>query len=312
MQQKGAIRFAVARILSAVPTLFFVVLLAFSMMHAAPGGPFDGERRLPPQTEANIKKAYNLDASAVEQFFSYLSGLLQGDLGPSYYRFGYSVDELIGAALPVSLILTVLAFLLALAVGISAGITAALQRNTIIDRCVTALAMTGISIPVLILAPVMVLVFAVYLGWLPASWSGSDHLSRLVLPVIALALPQIAYTTRLIRASMIEALGSDFVRTARAQGISTLTIVGQHALKPAMLPLLSFMGPAIAGVLAGSVVVEQVFGIPGLGQLFVGAATNRDHTLVLGIVIVYASLVIGLNLLVDILYGFLDPRIGYR
>jgi len=176
----------------------------------------------------------------------------------------------------------------------------------------TGLALTGISIPIFVIAPLLVLVFAVELGWLPASWSGSGGPARLLLPVLALALPQVAYITRLTRASMIEVMESDFIRTAKAQGLGMPTIVRSHALKPAMLPLLSYMGPAIAGILTGSVVVEQIFGVPGLGQLFVRGALNRDYTLVLGIVILYAALVIALNLVVDILYGYLDPRIRRR
>ena len=198
---------------------------------------------------------------------------------------------------------------LALVVGIPAGIVAALRRNTLLDRLVTGFAMTGISVPVFVVAPLLVLVFAVQLGWLPASWSGSAGAQRFLLPVFALSLPQIAYVTRLTRASMIEVLSSDFIRTARAQGLSTLSIVRYHALKPAMLPVVSYLGPATAAVLTGAVVVEIVFGVPGLGQLFVRSALNRDYTLVLGIVIFYAVLIILLNLLVDLLYGFLDPRI---
>lgn len=312
MQHRGAIRFALTRLLSAIPTLFFVVVLAFLLIRAAPGGPFDDERALPPETRANIEAAYRLDEPLLQQFASYVGALLQGDLGPSYRYPGYSVAELIGSAAPVSLLLGSLAFLLAVVVGVGAGVLAAVRHNTLTDRLVTGFAMTGISIPVLVIAPLLVLFFAVYLGVLPAGWAGADGASRLLLPVVAIALPQIANITRLTRGYMIEVLASDFIRTARAQGLDTLTIVYRHALKPAMLPLLSYMGPAIATVLAGSVVVEQIFGIPGLGQRFVLGALNRDYTLVLGIVILYATLVIVLNLLVDILYGFLDPRIRSR
>ncbi|MBT8084600.1 MAG: oligopeptide ABC transporter permease OppB [Woeseia sp.] len=312
MQKTGAIRFALYRLLAALPTLLFVVAIAFTMVRIAPGGPFDEDRALPPDVEANIAAAYHLDEPLPQQFWRYLGGLLEGDLGPSYRYRDYQVSELIRAAFPVSLRIGGLAMLLALVVGVAAGIAAALARGRRRDRVLSAFAMTGISLPVFVFAPLLVLVFAVYADWLPAGWTGGSGAARYVLPVIALALPQIAYIMRLTRASMIEVLQSDFIRTARAQGLSRSSIVRGHAFKPAMLPLLSYMGPAIAGILTGSVVVEEIFGIPGLGQLFVRGALNRDYTLVLGIVIFYASLVIVLNLLVDICYGFIDPRIRKR
>ena len=312
MQNTGAIRFALFRLLAAVPTLLLVVVIAFTMVRIAPGGPFDDERALPAAVEANIAAAYHLDESLPEQFWRYLSGLMRGDLGPSYRYRDFNVSELIAAAFPVSMKIGVLALALALIVGISAGIAAALARGRRGDRVLSALAISGISLPVFVFAPLLVLLFAVYGGWLPASWTGGSGAARYVLPVIALALPQIAYIMRLTRASMLEVLQSGFIRTARAQGLSRARIVRQHAFKPAMLPLLSYMGPAIASVLTGSVVVEEIFGIPGLGQLFVRGALNRDYTLVLGIVIFYAVLVIVLNLHVDILYGVLDPRIRNR
>ncbi len=306
------LRYALLRILGAIPTLLLVIALAFLMVHAAPGGPFDAERVLPPDVEANIARAYHLDESLPQQFYRYVRGLLHGDLGPSYRYRDRPVAELIGDALPVTAQLGVLAMLLAIVTGVAAGLTAALGKNSFVDRLVTGIAMTGISIPVFVVAPVMILVFAVYLNWLPASWSGGSGISRLILPVVALALPQIAYIARLTRGSMISVLSSDYVRTARAQGLKTRSIIRYHALKPAMLPLLSYMGPAIAGILTGSVVIEQAFGIPGVGQFFVTGALNRDYTLVLGIVIFYATLVILLNLIVDLLYGILDPRIRDR
>ncbi len=306
------LKYALKRILGAIPTLLLVIAIAFLMVHAAPGGPFDSERALAPAIEANIERYYQLDESLPEQFVRYLDGLWRGDLGPSYRLRDYTVAEIIAGALPLSMRLGAIAMILALIVGVGAGVVAALRKNTLIDRAVTGFAMIGISVPVFVIAPVMVLVFAVMLDWLPASFSGGEGPARLIMPVIALALPQIAYIARLTRASMIDVLSSDFVRTARAQGLSTMSIVRFHAFKPAMLPLLSYMGPAIAGVLTGSVVVEQVFGIPGVGQFFISGALNRDYTLVLGITIFYAALVILLNLVVDILYGFLDPRIRAR
>ena len=306
------LRYALLRILGAIPTLLLVVAIAFMMVHAAPGGPFDSERVLPPEIEDNVNQAYHLDESLPEQFLRYVDGVLHGDLGPSYRFRDYTVTELIAAALPLSMRLGALAMLIAVTAGVSAGIVAALKKNTLVDRLVTGAAMIGISVPVFVIAPLMVLVFAVFLKWLPASWAGGSGPGRLLMPVIALALPQIAYIARLTRASMIGVMNSDFVRTARAQGLSTLSIVCYHALKPAMLPLLSYMGPAIAAVLTGSVVVEEVFGIPGVGQFFIRGALNRDYTLVLGITVFYAALVIALNLVVDLLYGVLDPRIRTR
>jgi oligopeptide transport system permease protein len=303
------LRYALLRILGAIPTILLVIAIAFLMVHAAPGGPFDEERVLPPEIERNVERAYHLDEPLPKQFVRYLGGVLRGDLGPSYRYRDYTVSELIANALPVSMRLGALAMLLALASGIAAGVLAALRKNTLLDRLVTGFAMIGISVPVFVVAPLMVLVFAVLLDWLPASWTGGSGGGRLIMPVIALALPQIAYIARLTRASMINVMTSDYVRTARAQGLGTVAIVRYHVLKPAVLPLMSYIGPAIAGVLTGSVVVEQVFGIPGVGQFFIQGALNRDYTLVLGITIFYALIVIALNLAVDLVYGFLDPRI---
>ena len=306
------LRYTLLRILGAIPTLLLVIALAFLMVHAAPGGPFDDERVLPADVEANIAAAYHLDEPLPQQFLRYLSGLVRGDLGPSYRYRDHSVGELIGSALPYSLKLGAMAMVLALLTGVAAGTIAALRQGTVLDKVVMGFSMTGISIPVFVIAPVLVLFFAVKWRWLPVGWTGTAGMSRFVLPVITLALPQIAYIARLTRASMIDVLSRDFIRTARAQGLGTATVVRVHALKPAMLPVLSYMGPAIAAILTGSVVVEEIFGIPGVGQFFVRGALNRDYTLVLGIVVFYASLIVSLNLIVDILYGAIDPRVRYR
>jgi oligopeptide transport system permease protein len=300
------------RLLGAVPTLFLVIVLAFLLVHAAPGGPFDDERALPPEIEANIQAAYHLDEPLPMQFLRYVGGVLRGDFGPSYSYRDYTVSELIGRSFPISLQIGALAMLLAAFAGIGIGIVAALRQNTPLDKVVMGFAMTGISIPVFVIAPLLVLLLAVNLQWLPASWTGSRGASRLLLPVVSLALPQIAYVARLTRASLIDVLSSDFIRTARAQGLGTAAIIRYHALKPAMLPVLSYLGPAVAAVLTGSVVVEEIFGIPGLGQLFVRGSLNRDYTLVLGVVVFYASLIVFLNLVVDLLYGVIDPRIRQR
>lgn len=306
------LRYALLRVVGAIPTLLLVILVAFAMVRLAPGGPFDSERALPPEIEANINRAYHLDDPLPLQFMRYMDGLLHGDLGPSYRYSDYTVAELIGAALPVSIRLGVMAMGFAILFGATLGMFAALYRNSFADRFVSGIAMLGISVPVFVVAPLLVLVFAVNLKWLPAGWSSTADVSRLLLPVTALALPQIAYVARITRASMIDALNSEFVLTATAQGLSRWTIVRLHALRPAMLPLVSYLGPAAVSILTGSVVVEQVFGIPGIGQLFIRAATNRDYTLVLGVVILYATMIILFNLAVDIAYRLLDPRISER
>lgn len=282
------------------------------MVHAAPGGPFDHDRVLASEAQQAIEAAYHLDEPLPKQFIRYLGGLAQGDLGPSYRIPAYTVSELIANALPISVQIGLLSMALALLVGLGLGTVAALRQDSKLDRVIMSFAMTGISIPVFVVAPVLMLLLSVKLQWLPAGWSGSTGAGKFVLPVITLALPQIAYIARLARASMIDVLSRDFIRTARAQGLATSTLVRVHALKPALLPVLSYLGPAIAAILTGSVVVEQIFGIPGIGRLFVTGAANRDYTLVLGIVILYATLIIVLNLIVDILYGLLDPRVRQR
>ena len=306
------LRYALRRLLGAIPTLLFVIVLAFMLVHAAPGGPFDSERVLPEEIERRIAAHYHLDEPLPQQFVRYVSGLLRGDFGPSYTYRDHTVGQLIARALPVSVLIGSLAMLLAVAVGIAAGTFAATRQNSVTDRIVMAFSMTGISIPVFVVAPVLVLLFAVKLDWVPAGWSGANGTTRLILPVIALALPQIAYIARLTRASMIDVLSSPFIRTARAQGLGTSAVIRFHALKPAMLPVLSYLGPAVAAILTGSVVIEEIFGIPGVGRFFVNGALNRDYTLVLGIVILYATLIILFNLVVDILYGAIDPRVRYR
>lgn len=297
------------RLLAAIPTLFVVIAVAFMLVRFTPGGPFDSERVVPPEVEEALIDAYNLDDPLIVQFFDYLGGLLKGDFGPSFRFEGEYVGELIAETLPYSAAVGLPSILLALLVGVVAGSWAALRQNSFVDRSVMAVAMTGISIPIFVIAPLLVLAFALKLDWFPAAWSASGGLVWLVLPVLALALPQIASIARLTRGRMIDVLASGFVRTARAQGLSMAEVVRFHALKPALLPVLSYLGPTIAAVLTGSIVIEQVFNIPGLGRLFITGAEARDYTLVLGVVTFYATLVIVLNLIVDVLYGLLDPRI---
>ncbi len=303
------LKFALRRFLIAVPTLLILIGLSFTMIRMAPGGPFDGEKQLPPDIEANLRAAYHLDEPVYQQFGRYLYSLAQGDFGPSFQYRDFTVTELIMSGFPVSLRLGGLAMCLALLVGISAGTIAALRQNSALDHGVMATAMIGISIPNFVMAPLLVLIFAIYLGWLPAGGLGGGDLSNLVLPVIALALPQIAYLSRLTRGSMIEVLRSNYIRTAQAQGLPTRTIILRHALKPALMPVVSYLGPATAAVITGSVVIEQIFSIPGLGRYFVQGALNRDYTLVMGVVVFYGVLIVVANFLVDIVYRWLDPRV---
>jgi len=303
------LNFVFRRLLSAIPTLFILIGLAFVLIRAAPGGPFDGEKSLPVEIEANLRAAYHLDEPIYQQFGRYLVNLAQGDFGPSFQYRDFTVTELIRTGFPVSLRLGGLAMLLALLVGITVGSFAALRQNTAADYGVMAAAMTGISIPNFVVAPLLILLFAVGLRWLPAGGLGTGSVKNMVLPVIALALPQIAYVARLMRGSMIEVLRSPFIRTARAQGLSMSRIVVLHALKPALLPVISYLGPATAAIITGSVVIEQIFGLPGLGRYFVQGALNRDYTLVMGVVVFYGTLIISFNFFVDLLYGWLDPRV---
>jgi oligopeptide transport system permease protein len=301
--------YALKRLLSAVPTLLVLITLTFFMMRAAPGGPFDRERDVEPQVRAKLEQAYHLDESLWKQYGRYLGQLVHGDLGPSFKYADRSVNELIAEGFPVSLEIGALAMLLALLLGGAAGIYAALRQNRFGDYGVMALAMTGVSIPNYVVAPLLILLFAVTLGWLPAGgWDGGAA-RNLLLPVLALAAPQVAYIARLMRGSMIEVLRANYIRTARAKGVPTSRIVFHHALRAAMLPLVSYLGPAVAAVLTGSLIVEEIFGLPGIGRYFVQGALNRDYTLVMGVVICYAALIITLNFVADIAYALLDPRV---
>jgi len=306
------LRYALRRLLHAIPTLLVLVTIAFFMVRLAPGGPFDTERALSPEVEANLAAKYHLDEPLGAQYLRYLSDLARGDFGPSFQYKDYSVTELIAAGFPVSLTLGALAMLLAVLLGVAAGATAALHRGRTLDRVLMAAAMTGISVPNFVLAPLLVLGFAVLLGWLPAGGWTEQGASALLLPVVALALPQVAYVARLTRGALLEVLSQPWIRTARAKGLTEREVVLHHALKPALLPVVSYLGPALAALVTGSVVVEQIFGIPGLGRYFVQGALNRDYTLVVGVVVFYGAIVIAFNLVVDLAYGWLDPRVRLR
>jgi oligopeptide transport system permease protein len=303
--------YTVRRLVGAVPTLFLIVTLSFFMMRIAPGGPFDVERQLPPAIEANLKKAYNLDQPLVVQFWLYLKDVLRGDLGPSFKYADYTVVELIANGWPVSLKIGLTAIAAAMLIGGALGITAALRQNSYVDYAVMSVAMTGIAIPNFVVAPILQLVVGIHLALLPVGGYGGGSLRNLVLPVVALALPQIAYIARLTRGSMVEVLRSNYVRTARAKGLPARLVIGRHAIRAAFLPVVSYLGPAIAGIITGSVVIETIFGIPGIGRFFIQGALNRDYTLVMGVVIFYGVIIIFLNLLVDLVYGLLDPKIRY-
>ena len=303
------IRHALLRLLTAVPTLLVLVTLTFFLMRLAPGGPFDRERALPPEIEAALAAEYHLDEPLPQQYLRYLAGLARGDLGPSFQYEGFRVSELIAKGLPISLALGALAMLLALLLGVSMGIVAALAHRRWPDYGLMSAALLGVSIPSYVVAPMLVLVFAVMLRWLPAGGWLPGRFSDLVLPVVALALPQISAIARLLRGALLEVLQQPYLRTARAKGLSPAKVILRHALKPALMPLVSYLGPATAGILTGSVVVEQVFDLPGIGRYFVQGALNRDYTLVLGVVAVYGTLIVLFNFVVDLAYGLLDPRI---
>ena len=303
--------YVLKRVLAAIPTLWVLVTLSFFLMHAAPGGPFDRERPLLPEVKAQVEAAYHLDESTARQYFRYLGGLLRGDLGPSYQYPGYGVTELMAAGAPVSLQLGVSAMIVGVLLGCALGIAAALRARTGIDHALRAVALAGLALPGFVVAPLLILLFAVTLNWLPAGGWQPGHPSSLLLPVIVLALPQVAYIARLMRGSRIEVLKHNYIRTARAKGLPERVVVLRHALKPAFLPVLSYLGPAAAGLITGSVVVEQIFNLPGIGRYFVQGAINRDYTLVLGVVVYYGALVVLFNLVVDLLYGLLDPRVKH-
>jgi len=303
------IRHALLRLLTAIPTLLVLVTLTFFLMRAAPGGPFDRERSLPPEIERALAAEYHLDESLPRQYLRYLGNLVQGDLGPSFQYEGFRVTELIAKGLPVSLALGALAMGLALLLGGAMGVAAALTHRRWPDYGLMSTALLGVSVPSYVVAPLLVLVFAITLRWLPAGGWVAGRWSDLVLPVVALALPQVSAIARLLRGSLLEVLQQPYLRTARAKGLPPYLVIGRHAMKPALMPLVSYLGPATAGILTGSVVVEQVFALPGLGRYFVQGALNRDYTLVLGVVVVYGALIVLFNFLVDLAYGWLDPRI---
>jgi len=303
------LRYFLNRIGGAIPTLFLIIAVSFFLVHAAPGGPFSTERNRPAEIEENLKRAYHLDEPVPQQFLRYLNGLAHGDFGPSFQYKDFSVSELIARGFPTSLMLGGIAISAALLLGLSAGIWAALRQNSVVDYGVMGISMTGIAVPNFVVAPVLTLVFGLLLGWVPVG--GWDHWSNIVLPAIALGLPNVAAISRLMRGSMIETLRSNYVRTARAKGLREWITLTRHAIRAAILPVISYLGPAVANIITGSVIIEQIFSIPGIGRYFVLGALNRDYTLVMGVTIFFGVIIITCNLITDLLYGFLDPRVRY-
>lgn len=298
------------RLVSAIPTLLIIITLAFFLIRTAPGGPFDLERPLDPQILANLKSFYGLDRTLFEQYASYLGALARGDLGPSFIHRDFTVREILGNGLPVSIRIGGLAIVLALIIGGILGVIAAFRQNSWVDFSVIGLATLGITVPPFVVAPLLQIVFGLTLALLPVGGWNDGAVRNTVLPVLTLALPQIAIIARMIRASMIETLGAHHIRTLRAQGLST-ALITRHALRSACLPVVSYLGPAAAQLLTGSLVVETIFGLPGVGRYFIEGALNRDYTLVMGTVVLIAVFVLIFNTIVDILYAVLDPRVRH-
>ncbi len=315
------------RLLEAIPVLFVIVTMTFFFVRLAPGGPFAEEKSVPEQIRERLEEHYNLNAPLWKQYLDYLGGLVQGDLGPSFKEATYSVNELILLSLPVSLELGFYALIVALVVGLSAGIAASLRPNSATDYAPMSLAMLGICVPNFVLGPILALVFGIWLGWLPVSgwdplfevslgaqlefhvrWDSLTDTAK-ILPSITLGLAYAAYIARLTRGGMLEVLSQDFIRTARAKGLSETRVVLHHALRGGIAPVVSFLGPAAAGMLTGSFVVETIFQIPGLGRRFVNSAFDRDYTMIMGTVLTYAILIVVFNLIVDLIHLWLDPRL---
>lgn len=304
--------YAARRVLSALPVALIAVTACFFILRLAPGGPFDGERALPPETLANLRAYYNLDLPLIQQYFIYLWGLLRGDFGPSMVYNDFTVSQMLAIGLPFTLMLGFSAFVIGTTVGLVAGSLSALYQNKLPDYVLVLLVMIGLVVPNFLIGSILQLVFGVYLGWFPAGGWQSGSIAHLVLPVTVLVLPHAGRTARLMRGSMIEVLGTNYVRTARAKGLGTRLILARHAIKPALLPVVSYLGPGLSYLLTGSLVVEQIFALPGIGRYFISAALNRDYGLVLGTTILYMFIILAVNLLVDILYAWLDPKVRYN
>ncbi|MDE2348775.1 MAG: ABC transporter permease subunit [Gammaproteobacteria bacterium] len=303
------IRYFLVRLGGAIPTLLAIVTLSFFLIRIAPGGPFDQEQTLPADVMANLNATYGLDQPLWIQYGRYVGGLLHGDFGPSFRYRDFTVTELIGEGLPISLTLGALALGIALIGGVATGAAAALARGRIADHLTMGLAVLGIAVPSFVLLPALGLLFGIYLHWLPVAGWDRGSVADLVLPVAALSLPPLATIARLTRGNLIEVMHSPFIRAAFAKGLPRRTVVLRHALRPALIPVASYLAPAAAMVMSGSLVVETIAGLPGIGRYLVQGALNRDYTLVLGMVIVYSTMLITMGLLVDLLIAALDPRV---
>ena len=300
-------RYVFRRLGGAIIILWVIITVTFALMHAIPGGPFTTEKKLPPQVKASIEAKYHLDDPVWKQYGDYLGGVITGDLGPSYKYEGRSVNDIISDAFPISAQLGLLSLMVAVAGGIAAGAISAMRPNGIVDYAVTILSTIGISVPTFIIGAVLVYVVGFELGWFPvALWRGPSYM---VLPVLTLAAQPMAFIARLTRSGLLDVYQQEYIRTARAKGLSSWTILTRHALGNAILPVITYLGPLAASLLTGSFIVETIFAIPGLGQYFVTSIYNRDYTVILGIKIFYIALVVFLNILVDMIYPLIDPRV---
>lgn len=303
--------YTLRRVLAAIPTVLVVITVCYLLLHATPGGPFDSDRKVSAAVLANLEAKYHLDLPLWQQYLLYLKGLLQGDLGASFRYADWSVNDLVAAALPVSLSIGGIAMLLSVLIGVSLGIFAALRQNSVVDHFVMLLGNVGSAVPSFVLGPVMIIIFAIALKWLPAGGWHDFEFRFMILPIALLTIINVSTIGRVMRGSLIEVMHSNFIRTARAKGLPTRVVVMRHALKPALLPVVSVLGPLAISSITAALVTETVFSLPGLGKLIVNGAGNRDYTLVLGLVVLITLLTVTLNLLVDLAYAWLDPKIRY-
>nr|WP_295785905.1 oligopeptide ABC transporter permease OppB [Rhodoferax sp.] len=303
--------YTLRRLLAAIPTVWVVITVCYLLLHATPGGPFDSDRKVSAAVLANLEAKYHLDLPLWQQYLLYFKGLLQGDLGASFRYADWSVNDLVAAALPVSLTIGGIAMVLSVVIGVSLGIFAALRQNSVVDHFVMLLGNMGSAFPSFVLGPVMIIIFAIAVKWLPAGGWHDFELRFMILPIALLTLINVSTIGRVMRGSLIEVMHSNFIRTARAKGLPTRVVVMRHALKPALLPVVSVLGPLAISSITAALITETVFSLPGLGKLIVNGAGNRDYTLVLGLVVLITVLTVTLNLMVDLAYAWLDPKIRY-